>query len=99
MKVDRGDALFVTDAPRRGGLDASTLEAFFEIRTANALAYLTPRFDSVPPRLKNAYLQILKSERSIRDVLIRKTLAESMRLHAREEIHFMNKLLERSQNP
>ena len=97
--MDRGQALFVTDAPRRGEFDVSFLQEHFEIRSENNLAYLTPRLDFVPLRLRKVYLKILKSDPDEQNVLIRQALAESMRLKADDEIQFMNELLERSFNP
>lgn len=94
VRIDRGGALFVSDAPRRGAEIPNALEAEFEARISGGLMYLTPRLARVPERLRGVFLCAMKADGAEREVLLRKAFAESMRLHCAEEIAFFTKIWE-----
>lgn len=92
LRLDRGEALFVCDAPRRGIFLCAGWEEEFEIAERNGLLFLTPRLTFVPLRLRQTYLRMLKAMPAARERLIRQTLAECLRLKNGEEIAFMDQL-------
>lgn len=94
LRTDRGECLFVSDAPRRGYAAFAPLEAEFECRVTNGLLYLAPRLTGVPQSLRAVYLSLLKTNGAAREAILRKTLAKSMRLHNTEEIEYLNKIWE-----
>ena len=94
VRMDRGDALLVSDAPRRGAEIPKALEADFETRLSGGLLYLTPRLTRIPQRLRGIFLSAMKADAEERETLLRKALAESMRLRNADEIEFLTKIWE-----
>ena len=98
IKIDRSDALFVSDAPRRSenfeDCYLPTLMQRFLCTIKNDLLYLTPKFENVPPSLTGVCIRILKLEGYEREKEIRTNLAVSMRNKNTAEINFLTKLLE-----
>lgn len=94
VRIDRGGALFVSDAPRYGISSAPSLEALFTLRPQGGLLFLSPRLPDVPEALRNLYLRLLKAAPEIRDRLLREALAEALRLHHTEETQFFKQIFE-----
>lgn len=94
LRIDRGDALFISDAPRRGAENFDALDTDFECRVRDGLLRLTPRFPHVPESLRPFYLNLMKSGGAEREFRLRKALAENMRLHKALEIEFLTKIWE-----
>ncbi len=97
VKIDRGSALLVSDAPARGLFTENAkaaLEAEFILAEDRGLAYLTPRLYGVPERLRRVYVDILKSEGDRRERLIRQSLAECLRQKNADEAAFMQRLFD-----
>ncbi|MBQ3080354.1 MAG: hypothetical protein IJC48_10215 [Clostridia bacterium] len=102
LRIDRSDALFVTDAPRRNPSRFQSvlplLEEHFIVSTENGLSRLTPKFSSAPAALRDACLIILKGDPDTKKREIRTRLAIAMRQRNQEEIDFLN-CIERSMLP
>ncbi len=93
LHVDRGSALFVSDAPRRcAGFEAARLTDY-QVHEENGLLYITPIYDQAPQGAGVALNALLKSDDERRDRIIRQNLALSMRLKRQTEIRFWEKLL------
>ncbi len=96
VKIDRGSALLVSDAPARGlytETAKAALSADYLQEESRGLVYLTPRLKNVPERLRRVYIDILKSENEKRERLIRQALAECLRLKNADEAAFMQEML------
>ena len=93
LRVDRGQALFVSDAPRRHPeYKAIALEGF-QIRAENDLLYITPIYDQAPESVTAVLTALLKSDSEQKDRIIRENLALNMRLKRQREIEFWKKML------
>ena len=91
VRIDRGEALFVSDAPRR---IAHTIElpSEFTFIVKNGLMYIKPVFSDVPESLRDFYLIYIKAGAVQQDRLRRMKLSECMRLKLPDEISFLNAL-------
>ena len=92
VRTDRGNALFVSDAPRKIPSSDEFSHPLFTVCRSNGLLFLYPRPNAVPERLLEGLPALLKADRAKRDVIIRKRLAESMRLHRTDEIQWLNQI-------
>jgi len=97
VRIDRRDALFVSDVLKRpGGLSdeaKASLEAHFSISERLGLICLTPKFETVPVSLRGLALEILKSDKEKAEKAIRTSLAVCMRKKQTEETRYLENLL------
>lgn len=94
VRIDRGSALFVSDAPRHGFAASPSLAALFMLRQEKQLLFLSPRLTDVPEALRALYLRLLKADPVPRDRMLRQALAECLRLHRAEEAQFLERIFE-----
>lgn len=91
VRVDKGNGLFVTDAPRRAGEIPALPEGFSAI-TENGIMHITPDFEDVPEGLKVFALEFLKGDAGVKERLLRQNLAVMMRLKDAEGAEFLRNL-------
>ena len=96
LRLDRGSALFVTDAPRlEPGFGIR--DRAWQVRQDNGLLYITPVFDGIPADERQAFAASLKLMGERRQKLLRQRLALNMRLKKQEEAHFLSALLDETE--
>lgn len=94
LKVDRGSALFVSDAPTRR-TDCDIRIEGWKCRPDKGLLYITPALHEVPEAIRDVYIHTLKRGKAENQKEIRQRLACCMRSKQKEETAFLNDLLER----
>lgn len=91
VRLDRGDALFVTDAPRRGQVEPALPEGW-NGRCENGLLLATP--DYGVPEVSGAFItKYLKSSPETADKLARQALAVALREKNTAAAAFISELI------
>ena len=97
LRIDRKNALFVSDAPRFAEKETLALDGY-DLEYSGNLLRITPTFEGVPQGLKDVCLGILKSgSKEQKNRLIRTNLAKAMRTHDREKTAFLMQLLRKEE--
>ncbi len=79
LRLDRGEALFVSDAPRLGiEIDPESLSGY-QVKIEDKLMYITPSFIEAPEKLREMLIHCLKSEGIQKERLLRMNLAKALR--------------------
>jgi len=91
VRVDRGDMLLVTDAPRRYAGDVALPEGW-QARTDNGIMRVTPCYDA-PEELSGFITRFLKSAPETADRLARQALAVALREKNTEQVQFISQLI------
>ena len=93
LRVDRGEALFASDAPKRG-FEIGDLPGF-SVRIENGIAHITPLYENAPCSVRPFLTEYLKAQGEKRDRLLRQSLALSMRKGDMEAGAYLKTLLEK----
>ena len=91
LRVDRGNALLVTDILRIKE-EGISLPPGYIAYTEGGLMHITPIYDFAPESLASFVTLVLKADGRNRDRLIRQRLALSLRLKNSTEIRFLTEL-------
>lgn len=92
LRLDRGDSLFVTDAPRF--LPEKNLQIpGYSTLLAGGILHITPVFEDIPTSLRDVMVRILKAEDEDRDRLIRTHLALALRQRDAQSAKILDELL------
>ena len=93
LKLDRGDALFVTDAPLRKK-DFSLFCDGYECAVRNGLMYISPSEGSAPGALAAALPEIYKYPSGRCNKPLRQRLAVALRTHNGDEARYLRALMD-----
>ena len=91
LRLDRGEALFVSDAPRFGVFDVE-IEGF-ATETKGELTFITPLYSDAPDGIRPIMTALIKADGDKRERLIRQNLAVCMRKKDAQGRAFLEKLL------
>ncbi len=92
LKVDRGDSLFVSDAPRR--ISGFILDVKgYRTCTENGLIFITPLFEDAPESAKKTLIRYLKAANAGKTRIIRQQLALALRTGHIDEIDFWERFM------
>ena len=89
LRTDRGDALFITDAPMRSK-EPPALPDEYETSSNGRLLRITPKLNDLPEEAKNHYITYLKTKD---DASLRRALALCMRAHNAEAAARLERML------
>ena len=89
LRIDRGVALFVTDAPMRSG-KPPVLPDEYETSSDSRLLRITPKLNDLPKEAKNHYITYLKTKD---DASLRRALSLCMRAHNTEAAARLERML------
>lgn len=100
VRVDRGGALFVSDAPARGAdmdVRARLERAGFVVSVEAGLMRVTPALDDAPYELRAVCVKWLKADGARAERIAREALAVAMRLHDAASVAYLKPLLEKGE--
>ena len=92
LRFDRGEALFISDAPRFPGSYPQKISGY-EVVVRSGLMRLTPTYEDVPESVRGLMTEFIKANGTQRERIIRQNLAVSLRLHDAPGTAFLNELL------
>ena len=90
LRPDRGDALFVSDAPRRG-TEITELPAGYKAVICNGIMKIYPEADTTR-ELTSLYIAVVKADEATAERLLRQALAVSMRKKDLKACEFIREL-------
>ena len=89
LRIDRGGALFVSDAPMRSG-KLPVLPDEYETDSDGRLMRITPKLNGLPEEAKPHYISYLKTKD---DASLRRALSLCMRAHNTEAAARLERML------
>lgn len=97
LKKDRGEALFVSDAPRRQKNFALNSNAF-DTAEKGGLLYITPRFAQYPADLRPLLLLCVKNGIGSEQKEIRNELALRLRKRSTDAVGFLKSMIRKTED-